>query len=242
MRLKKIAAVIAAAAMAVSITAVNAFAAVTNYPDGYSLELAGEGYDLTAVYGFSAQLSGDYAGDSGCGGCMAFMSVSTDWEQHEFGNDGSGKEIITTEDGVITILKTSPVFKASDEYGQVCIQSWWGGDFAVDSVTILGKDGKALTAGGGGSDAAPADKADEAAPAGDAGVGAEENAPEAVDEEDVSDEAAFDEAAPEVPVLVPAADDGAATTSSTTGNVPAAVMMSVMAVAGAAAIAAKKRK
>lgn len=241
MRLKKIAAVIAAAAMAVSITAVNAFAAVTNYPDGYSLELAGEGYDLTAVYGFSAQLSGDYAGDSGCGGCMAFMSVSTDWEQHEFGNDGSGKEIITTEDGVITILKTSPVFKASDEYGQVCIQSWWGGDFAVDSVTILGKDGKALTAGGG-SDAAPADKADEAAPAGDAGVGAEENAPEAVDEEDVSDEVAFDEAAPEVPVLVPAADDGAATTSSTTGNVPAAVMMSVMAVAGAAAIAAKKRK
>ncbi len=40
----------------------------------------------------------------------------------------------------------------------------------------------------------------------------------------------------------PAADDGAATTPAATGNVPAAVMVSVMAVAGTAAVAAKKRK
>ena len=40
----------------------------------------------------------------------------------------------------------------------------------------------------------------------------------------------------------PAADDGAATTPAATGNVPAAVMVSVMAVAGTAAVATKKRK
>ncbi len=40
----------------------------------------------------------------------------------------------------------------------------------------------------------------------------------------------------------PAADDGAATTPAATGNTSAAVMVSVMALAGVAAVATKKRK
>lgn len=49
-------------------------------------------------------------------------------------------------------------------------------------------------------------------------------------------------AAPAAPADDAPAADSAPTTSATTGNVPAAVMVSVMAVAGAAAIASKKRK
>lgn len=250
MKLKKIIAGIAAAAVAVSMTAVNAFAAITNAnaEDGggnYVLDAKAAGYDLSAIYGFRAQLSGDYIGDTGCGGAMVFNSENGGWDQHEWGNDGANKEITTTEDGVITLLKTSPAFTASEGWAQCVIAQYWGGNFAVDSITLLDKNGNALS-----PNAAPAVTeaaadvvdGDEAEASDDGVVAISETEGEAV-EENAAPAPAETEAAPAVTVAETTAAPAAATTTApTTGNVPAAVMLSVMAVAGVAAVVSKKRK
>ena len=249
MKLKRIIASLAAAAVAVSMTAVNAFAAITNAnaPDGsgiYFYEFNSSQYDPAAVYGFKAQLSGDYIGETGAGGGMVFNSASDNWNQHEWGNEGSGKEVTTTEDGVLTILLSSPAFTADDQWAQCAISQFWGGDFAVDSITLLDKDGNALAP----KTAAPAetavasnedtDTADEVVDGDEAE--AEDNGIVAISEDEgepVEENAA---PAPAETTAAPAAQT--TTTAPTTGNVPAAVMLSVMAVAGVAAVASKKRK
>ena len=72
MKLKKIVAAIAAAAVAVSAMAVNTFA-ITDYPNGYTLDLVAEGYSVTEVYGFTFNISGDI--DSGVGGGVKAQTV-----------------------------------------------------------------------------------------------------------------------------------------------------------------------
>lgn len=252
MKLKKIIAGIAAAAVAVSMTAVNAFAAITNAnaPDDsgiYFYEFNPSQYDLTAVYGFKAQLSGDYIGETGCGGAMVFNSASHNWNQHEWGNEGSGKEVTTTEDGVLTLLLSSPAFTADDQWAQCAIQQFWGGDFAVDSITLLDKSGNALTPGGtvapAAPEAAPADDevvdGDEAEASDDGVVAISETEGEPVEENAAPAPAVTEAATVAETTAAPAATT---TTAPTTGNVSAAVMLSVMAVAGVAAVASKKRK
>lgn len=259
MKLKKIIAGIAAAAVAVSMTAVNAFAAITNAndPDGqgfYVVAVDMSKYDATAVYGFSAKLSGDYIGETGAGGAMVFNSASDNWNQHEWGNEGSGKEVTTTEDGVLTLLLSSPAFTASDQWAQCVVQQYWGGDFAVDSITLLGKDGKPLAE----KSAAPAETTaavTEAADEDDA-VAVDEDVDDVVDGDEaeasddgvlaISEDEGNDAPAPAETAAVAAETTAApaatTTTAPTTGNVPAAVMLSVMAAAGVAAVVSKKRK
>ena len=257
MKLKKILAAVAAAAVAVSTMAITAFAGLTNYPDGCTIDLIADGYNVMDVYGFTFNISGSV--DDGVGGGVGFNSASTGWESHEWGNTDSGKEILIT-DGKVTLLKDAPVFKETDvtdptnPYAQVWMQHWWGVDVTVDSVDILGADGVVLTPA-----AAPAEteaettepeaEATEAATEEEAAPAEEEAEDEDVDEDiDVDVEEEEPEAEPvaetEAPAVeeVPAPVVENATSAPATGNTATASIVAVMAVAGVAAIAAKKRK
>lgn len=264
MKLKKILAAVAAAVVAVSTMAVNAFA-IKDYPDGYVLDLIAEGYDVTAVAGFTFKISGDI--DSGTGGGVGFNSATTGWDSTEWGNADAGKTI-NASGGEVTIKRDAPVFKESDvtdpknPYAQIWMQQWWGTDVTIDSVTVLDVDGNALAAGAvaPADDAAPADDtaADEAtddkaaAEADSADLADDDDADADIVDVDTDDDADDDNAADTADTtadtaapatteaVAPAADT--TTAAAATGNVAVASIVAVMAVAGAAAIVSKKRK
>ncbi len=280
MNFKKIIASVAAAALAVSAMAVNTFALTTEtHRTDATLYIVSEkpdqekpswitnsGYTIEDVYGvtyhveFKAEEVADEA--TWIGGGMGANSNSTGWKQIEWGR--KDKEITADlENGTITWLSTTPVFKTSDKYAQFWLQTW-GGTVTVKSIDVLGKDGVVL------SDETPDpvdEPAEEAAPAEtteDANVEAPaDDTDEALDDtaDAADDEVAADDTDVDVDVDVDdgaadedvAADDTADTTedapaadadtaAAATGNTSAAVIFSVMAVAGAAAIVAKKRK
>ena len=280
MNFKKIIASVAAAALAVSAMAVNTFALTTEThrtdatlyvisekPDQEKPSwITNSGYTIEDVYGvtyhveFKAEEVADPA--TWIGGGMGANSNSTGWKQIEWGR--ADKEVIADlENGTITWLSDTPVFKTSDKYAQFWLQTW-GGTVTVKSIDVLGKDGVVL------SDETPDpvdEPAEEAVPAEtteDANVEAPaDDTDEALDDtaDAADDEVAADDTDVDVDVDVDdgaadedvAADDTADTTedapaadadtaAAATGNTSAAVIFSVMAVAGAAAIVAKKRK
>ena len=283
MNFKKIIASVAAAALAVSAMAVNTFALTTEThrtdatlyvisekPDQEKPSwITNSGYTIEDVYGvtyhveFKAEEVADEA--TWIGGGMGANSNSTGWKQVEWGR--KDKEITADlENGTITWLSTTPVFKTSDKYAQFWLQAW-GGTVTVKSIDVLGKDGVVLSdetpdpVDEPAEEAAPADEAtteaadataaddtdealDDTADVADDEVTADDAADEdvAADDADVADDDAVvtDDAADEAVVDAPAAD--ADTAAAATGNTSAAVIFSVMAVAGAAAIVAKKRK
>lgn len=276
MNFKKIIASVAAAALAVSAMAVNTFALTTEThrtdatlyvisenPDQEKPSwITNSGYTIEDVYGvtYHVEFKAEEVAnpETWIGGGIGANSNSTGWKQIEWGR--ADKEVIADlENGTITWLSDTPVFKTSDKYAQFWLQTW-GGTVTVKSIDVLGKDGVVL------SDETPdpvdepaeeattteeaaADDADEAldetADAADDEVAADDA--DAADEDVVADDTADedvvvtdDAAADEVVVDAPAAD--ADTAAAATGNTSAAVIFSVMAVAGAAAIVAKKRK
>lgn len=278
MNFKKIIASVAAAALAVSAMAVNTFALTTEtHRTDATLYIVSEkpdqekpswitnsGYTIEDVYGvtyhveFKAEEVADPA--TWIGGGMGANSNSTGWKQIEWGR--ADKEVIADlENGTITWLSTTPVFKTSDKYAQFWLQTW-GGTVTVKSIDVLGKDGVIL------SDETPDpvdEPAEEAAPAEtteDANVEAPaDDTDEALDDtaDAADDEVAADDTDVDVDVDDGAADEDVAaddtadttedapaadadTAAAATGNTSAAVIFSVMAVAGAAAIVAKKRK
>ena len=280
MNFKKIIASVAAAAVAVSTMAVSAFALTTEThrtdatlyvisekPDQEKPSwITNSGYTIEDVYGvtyhveFKAEEVADPA--TWIGGGMGANSNSTGWKQIEWGR--ADKEVVADlENGTITWLSTTPVFKTSDKYAQFWLQTW-GGTVTVKSIDVLGKDGVVLSdetpdpVDEPAEEAAPADEATteaaDATAADDADEALDETADEdvvaddadAADEDVVADDTAdedvvvTDDAADEAVVDAPAAD--ADTAAAATGNTSAAVIFSVMAVAGAAAIVAKKRK
>lgn len=286
MNFKKIIASVAAAALAVSAMAVNTFALTTEThrtdatlyvisekPDQEKPSwITNSGYTIEDVYGvtyhveFKAEEVADPA--TWIGGGMGPNSNSTGWKQIEWGR--ADKEVIADlENGTVTWLSDTPVFKTSDKYAQFWLQTW-GGTVTVKSIDVLGKDGVVLSdetpdpVDEPAEEAAPADEAtteaadatvaddtdealDDTADAADDEVTADE-ADDVADDSDVADDAdvadddavVADDAADEAVVDAPAAD--ADTAAAATGNTSAAVIFSVMAVAGAAAIVAKKRK
>lgn len=281
MNFKKIIASVAAAALAVSAMAVNTFALTTEThrtdatlyvisekPDQEKPSwITNSGYTIEDVYGvtyhveFKAEEVADEA--TWIGGGMGANSNSTGWKQIEWGR--KDKEITADlENGTITWLSATPVFKTSDKYAQFWLQAW-GGTVTVKSIDVLGKDGVVLSdetpdpVDEPAEEAAPADEATteaaDATAADDTDEALDDTADVADDEvtaddadEDVAADDAADEdvvvtddaAADEAVVDAPAAD--ADTAAAATGNTSAAVIFSVMAVAGAAAIVTKKIK
>ena len=194
MNFKKIIASVAAAALAVSAMAVNTFALTTEThrtdatlyvisekPDQEKPSwITNSGYTIEDVYGvtyhveFKAEEVADPA--TWIGGGMGANSNSTGWKQIEWGR--ADKEVIADlENGTVTWLSDTPVFKTSDKYAQFWLQTW-GGTVTVKSIDVLGKDGVVL------SDETPDpvdEPAEEAAPADEATTEAADATTEAAD-------------------------------------------------------------
>ena len=239
MKIKKIVAAIAAAAMAVSMVAVNAFAATvtldSEYPGGWAAskgipksEFEAIGGDVKVV--LTVEVKEPLVGEHNH--LAKPMNMCVNWDAI---TDGlTSDTAIRKGDGFIVI----PEGKSTLEF--VVPESVWsefkgyGWDTGEEDESVAGLyfqlndcyfTSAELSAG---------------SPQAEMMVVAEDDA-KAVMEGTITRDAA--PAAAETPAAndAPAADT-APTTSATTGNVPAAVMVSVMAVAGAAAVATKKRK
>lgn len=221
MKMRNFVASIAACAVAASAMAVSASAAVLNpnTDDFYCIDAITD-YDVASIYGVKVDLTWEDGGE-GCGGGFGFNSESTGWAQNEFGNEGSGKTCEMDANGDFTYMSDAPIFASTDTYAQVWIQSWWGADITVESITLLGADGNALTAGG----------AEEETP--------EETTPAADDEADTTTTAAAED------------NDDAATTTTTkaaastgstnTGDAGVGLALAGLAVAGAVAFVTKRK-
>ena len=280
MNFKKIIASVAAAALAVSAMAVNTFALTTEThrtdatlyvisekPDQEKPSwITNSGYTIEDVYGvtYHVEFKAEEVAnpETWIGGGIGANSNSTGWKQIEWGR--ADKEVIADlENGTITWLSDTPVFKTSDKYAQFWLQTW-GGTVTVKSIDVLGKDGVVLSdetpdpVDEPAEDAAPAETTEDAnveAPADDTDEALDDTADAADDEvaaddTDVDVDVDVDDGAADEDV---AADDTADTTedapaadadtaAAATGNTSAAVIFFVMAVTGAAAIVAKKRK
>ncbi|MDE6596785.1 MAG: hypothetical protein K2K44_12365 [Oscillospiraceae bacterium] len=239
MKIKKIVAAIAAAAMAVSMVAVNAFAATvtldSEYPGGWQAskgipksEFEAIGGDVKVV--LTVEVKEPLVGEHNH--LAKPMNMCVNWDAI---TDGlTSDTAIRKGDGFIVIPegKSTLEFVVPESVWSE-LKGWgWDGDeedtasaglyFQLNDCYFTSAE---LSAG---------------APQAEMMVVSEDDA-KGVMEGTITRDAA--PAAAETPAAndAPAADT-APTTSATTGNVPAAVMVSVMAVAGAAAVATKKRK
>lgn len=209
MNFKKIIASVAACALAVSAMAVNTFALTTSThmsDDKGTLYVISEkpeeekpswltysGYELTDIYGVTFHVT--FGDAEWYGGGIGANSNSTGWKSIEWGTNS--KEITADkENGTITWLSDSPVFKADDKYAQLWMQVWSGADsMTINSIDVLGKDGVVLS-----DDVSDAD-ADAAFNA----ANSEENADEAADE--AADDAAADDTAADTDDAAEAVDE-----------------------------------
>lgn len=262
MKLKKILAAVAAAAVAVSTMAVNAFAIDKGdyFADGTLYLVADDGkpqwaidnnVDITTIYGVTMHCTfdkGEIADESKwIGGGIGANSPSTGWKSVEWGRNE--KEIIADlENGTVTWKSADPIFKADDKYAHLWIQSW-GGTVAFDSVDILDKDGNVIEAAPAPAaddtastddTAAADDKADEAAPADDTTAAETDDADVAVDDED--DDADADIVDTDDDADVADTDDDAVDTSDDTAaaadtSAPAADTTTAAAATGNVAVA-----
>lgn len=199
MKLKKILAAVAAAAVAVSTMAVNAIAIDKGdyFADGTLYLVADDGkpqwavdnnVDITTIYGVTMHCTfdkGEIADESKwIGGGIGANSPSTGWKSIEWGRNE--KEIIADlENGTVTWKSADPIFKADDKYAHLWIQAW-GGKVTFDSVEIFDKDGNLI-------EAAPAPAADETAT--DDTAAADDKAADETAKDDTSAEASDDKAA-----------------------------------------------
>lgn len=271
MKIKKIIAAVAAAAVAVSMTAFNAFAATvtldSEYPGAWGAskgipkaEFEAIGGDVKVV--LTVETKEPLVGTHNHLAKPMNMCVSWDAITSGLTSDtaiAKGDGFFVFADGQTTLEFVVPESVWSEFKGYVDADGnedeSAGLYFQVSDVIIKSAELSAGSAQGAIKTVDEAQSADimegksyeevtgGAAPADDGAADEADAADEAV--ADDTDEADADEAAP---AETQAAETTAApaadntTTSTATGNVPAAVMVSVMAVAGAAVIASRKRK
>ncbi len=257
MKIKKIIAAVAAAAVAVSMTAFNAFAATvtldSEYPGGWAAskgipkaEFEAIGGDVKVV--LTVEVKEPLVGTHNHLAKPMNMCVNWDAITSTLQSDtaiAKGDGFFVFADGQTTLEFVVPesvwqsfkgyVDEATGEEDESA-----GLYFQVNDVIIKSAELSAGSAQGAIKTVDEAQSADimtgksyeevtgGAAPADDTAA-----------EDDTADEAAPADDAAET-TAAPAADN--TTTSTATGNVPVAVMVSVMAVAGAAVIASRKRK
>lgn len=263
MKFRKVLAAVAAAAVAVSMTAINAFAATvtldSEYPGAWGAsktipksEFAAVGGDVKVV--LTVETKDPLIGNHNH--LAKPMNICVSWDQitDTLTSDtaiAKGDGFFVFAEGQTTLEFVVPEsvwqsFKGYDDADGNEDESTAGLAFQVCDVIIKSAE---LSAGSPQGDIRRVDEAQSsdimdgmsyeeatgaAAPADNDTASAE--ADEASDAEEApaaTTDAATTDAAPAPAVT---------TTSASTGNVPAAVMVSVMAVAGAAALAAKKRK
>ena len=164
---KKVLAVTMAATMVLGMTAVaSAEKEITDATgsdvcvvDGgnFQLDVLAAGVDPTTVYGMTFTLSVDEDGlaANGLGGGIGFngpSDVACGWDQSDWGNEGAEKAntLVKVSDGVYTITRQESEAKLNAEEGsqgswaQVWLSCWWGDDFSVTAVDLLGADGSVI--------------------------------------------------------------------------------------------------
>ncbi len=259
MKFKKIVAAVAAAAVAVSMTAFNAFAALyedslaeNGGPKNNAYLLAGvEGVDYSKV----AKIEAVVTTDSYVNGTIG-VSCNKTWT--------TPNQLEATAETKTWVLDGLKGIDSTDDSGAlkqdvVQVQFWWlnAGKFSLDSLKLYDASGNVLQEAGVTVAAAPEETT--AAPE-ETTVAPEETtaAPEettaaADDEEEVAADDNDDAAVPEETtaavteeVVTTAAETAAVadntTTAAATGNVAVASVAAVMVIAGTVAIASKKRK
>lgn len=259
MKLKRIIAAMAAAAVAVSTLAVSAFAATvtlnSEYTGGWSQsalipksEFEAIGGDVKVV--LEVERHDPLVGDGNY--LLKAMNAPESWD--EITSQFTSDTAIRKGDGFIVVGKdvTSIEFVVPEATWQafhgyindgVEDETTSGLSFQVNDVIIKSAE---LSAGSAEGEFTVVDEAMSAEIMKNGVSALGETADETVADDTAADTtddaaAATDDAAADTTADAPAADT-AATTATATGNASAAVIVSVMAVAGAAAIAAKKRK
>ena len=240
MKIKKIVAAIAAAAMAVSMVAVNAFAATvqldSEYPGGWAAskgipksEFEAIGGDVKVV--LTVETKDPLVGQHNhlakpMNMCVSWDAITDGLTSDTAIRKGDGFIVFAEGQTSVEFVVPESVWSEFKGYGWDTgeeDESTAGLYFQCNDVIIKSAE---LSAG---------------SPEADFMVVSEEESAQVMDGELTRDAAPAAAETPAASDDTPAADT-APTTSATTGNVPAAVMVSVMAVAGAAAVATKKRK
>ena len=116
--------------------------------------LDGTGLTNLDVYGatFNITLGSSIAEklekDEWVGGAIGWNSESTDWNATEYCWKDGVKDITAVKqaDGSYNVTRTSDkaVFTGTDTYSQAWLQIYNEDDYTINSVTLLGKDGKAI--------------------------------------------------------------------------------------------------
>lgn len=262
MKIKKIVAAIAAAAMAVSMTAVNAFAAVTfgEYPGDWGAttvipksEFAAIGGDVKVV--LDVEQKKPLVGDINA--LLKPMNICVSWDQITHTGltsdtayaKGDGFIVVPKDCTSIEFVVPESVWSTfvdyeggeSDQAGlafQVCHVNIKSAELSAGAPqgafkSVTEEESSSLMKTG----ALPA--AEEEAPAEEAAT--EEAPAEEATTEEAPAEEATEEEAPAAEEEVEAAPEADATTdAAATGNAPVAAIAVVMALAGAAAVASKK--
>lgn len=154
------------------------------------------GIDKLEVYGITFYITGADPAE-GFGGGIGVNSNSAGWAQHEWGNDGAGKEI-TSDGKTVTYLSDKPAFAADDEYAEFFIQGWWG-NYKITGADVLGKGGTVLKPEEKPAEEAPDAANGEEAPAEEKEKPAKEKpAKEKPAKEEAAEAVVEDEAAPEI--------------------------------------------
>lgn len=255
MKFRKVLAAVAAAAVAVSMTAINAFAAVTldsEYPGGWAAskgipkaEFEAIGGDVKVV--LTVEVKEPLVGKHNHLAKPMNMCVSWDAITDGLTSDTAIRKsdgFFVFADGQTSLEFVVPESVWSEFKGYVDAEGnedeSAGLYFQVNDVIIKSAE---LSAGSAQGAIKTVDEAQSSEIMD--GKSYEEVTGGAAAPADDSAEAPADETAAEAPADTAAeapAADTVATTSAATGNVPVAVMISVMAVAGVSAVAAKKRK
>lgn len=109
-----------------------------------NLDVYGATFNITLGDTLAAKLeAGDWVG-----GGIGWNSESTKWNAAEYSWQDGVKEITAVKqaDGSYNITRTSDkaVFTGTDTYSQAWLQIYNEDDYTINSVTLLGKDGKAI--------------------------------------------------------------------------------------------------
>lgn len=230
---KKILATLAAMSVAATM-AVSASAAVTNPntddADRYVLKLNEmEGFDIkyTDIYGVTFTYTGTPEENQECKGAIAWQGQNAGWKQADFTLD-------TLENNSFTYISDAPLFPADDlEWAQVLVAQWDGDDqmdMTIDTITLLGKDGKALGTFG--------DKAEEQKPAEDEQKPTEDEQKPAEEEQKPTD----DEQKPTEEETKPSEEEQKPSDENSATGVASGLAFAGIALAGAAVVASKKNK
>ncbi len=146
---KKALAGVTATAIAATSLALTSFASITNANSDtdYMFDVKSNiptGYALSDVYGAKFTISIEDM-SAGAGGDFVFSSAKNGWQNISWGNSGSDKDLIMSDDDYsVTYLSETAMFDDSDGWSQIFVQKYWGNDFAIASLDVLDKDGNVI--------------------------------------------------------------------------------------------------